>query len=150
MSSPTQTPDAKQQLTVQLPEGVKSGETITVKSPDNSYFEVVVPESAKAGDTLNILINKAAEEESADDLAPKKVESSSSSSSSTSTSSEPSSASASGGGGGGGVPAAEAYPPKSITQATIESAISSIFKRGENFARKSALLYINCNLFLSL
>ena len=99
-----------QTLSVELPSGIKSGEVITIKSPDeNTYYEAVVPDEATAGDTLSILCNSNS--------------SSSSSSSSSSVAATASSFEVESNSGGGG------EAPKSLTQQTMEAAISSIYTR---------------------
>ncbi len=40
------------------------GQTIHIQSPDNAVYEVVVPETAAAGDSINILVNSPVHEDS--------------------------------------------------------------------------------------
>jgi hypothetical protein len=43
-------------LACEIPEGATAGSTFHVISPANKYYEVVVPENAAQGDTINILL----------------------------------------------------------------------------------------------
>eukprot|EP01038_Epipyxis_sp_PR26KG_P010464 gene10464-14055_t len=43
-------------LEVCIPEGAVSGSKITVQDPHDRFFEITVPDSAKPGDTINVLI----------------------------------------------------------------------------------------------
>jgi len=52
---------AQQQMNVQIPAGVAPGQRLRVKTPDGKLIEVVVPQGMRAGQTMTVNVQSAAE-----------------------------------------------------------------------------------------